>query len=51
MKNLERMWGVVMAYCKELCHYLPIKTKENVLDIEPTLSEMQERYENFLSVN
>jgi len=51
MKNLERMWVVVMAYCKELCHLLPIRTKGNGLDIEPTISEMQARYENFLSLN
>jgi len=51
MKNLERMWGVVMAYCNELCHCLPISTKGNGLDIEPTISEMQARYGNFLSMN
>jgi len=51
MKNLERKWGVVMAFCKELCHRLPIRTKGNVLDIELSISEMQARYENFLSMN
>jgi len=51
MKNLERMWGVVMVYCKELCHHLPIRTKRNGLDIEPTISGMQARCKQFSSMN
>jgi hypothetical protein len=39
IKNLEKMWGVVVACFKELFLYLPDRTKGNGQDKEPIISK------------